>query len=235
MANIHTAILAVMQEVGYVKKQRSAGLNYSYAGEAALIGALRPEMVEQGIYVYVHELRNVQRSSYTTAKGAEMQVTTLEAVVRFVHAASETYIDVLSAGEGADSGDKSQNKAMTAAYKYALRQTFCIETGDDPDKDASVPRAEYRQQEQRPQAAVPRVSPAEQATQPASKDSLLATLGGLREQERKLGGVNREIGTAKDVRGWTDVQLLKEIATTRQRVADLEQMSKPTEAQEVAQ
>jgi hypothetical protein len=35
-------------------------------------------------------------------------------------------------------GDKATAKAMTGAYKYALRQTFCIETGDDPDKDPSV-------------------------------------------------------------------------------------------------
>jgi hypothetical protein len=28
---------------------------------------------------------------------------------------------------------------MTDLYKYALRQTFMIETGDDPDKDASEP------------------------------------------------------------------------------------------------
>ena len=47
------------------------------------------------------------------------------------------YIDVTAPGEGADSGDKSGNKANTCAYKYALRQTFVIETGDDPDEEAS--------------------------------------------------------------------------------------------------
>jgi hypothetical protein len=44
--NIHQAINAVMNEVGYVKKIRSAGVNYSFAGEAALIAAIRPSMVE---------------------------------------------------------------------------------------------------------------------------------------------------------------------------------------------
>ena len=34
-------------------------------------------------------------------------------------------------------GDKSQNKALTVAKKYALRQTFCIATGDDPENESS--------------------------------------------------------------------------------------------------
>lgn len=137
--NIYQAMAAVMEEVGYVKKQRSAGLNYSYAGEAALIEALRPAMVEQGVFVHVLRYFNVLQTSYTTAKGTDMTRTVLQAVIRFAHE-SGTFIDVESAGEGADSGDKSVNKAMTGAYKYALRQTFCIETGDDPDKYPSEPK-----------------------------------------------------------------------------------------------
>lgn len=131
--NIYQAMAAVMEEVGYVKKQRSVGLNYSYAGEAALIEALRPAMVEHGVFVHVLRYFNVSQTSYTTAKGTEMTRTVLQAVIRFAHETG-TFLDVESAGEGADSGDKSVNKAMTGAYKYALRQTFCIETGDDPDK-----------------------------------------------------------------------------------------------------
>ena len=36
-----------------------------------------------------------------------------------------------------DVGDKSANKAATGLLKYALRQTFLIETGDDPDAESS--------------------------------------------------------------------------------------------------
>jgi hypothetical protein len=35
-----------------------------------------------------------------------------------------------------DSGDKATNKAMSAAYKYAALQTFCIPTEGDNDADA---------------------------------------------------------------------------------------------------
>ena len=144
-SNIHEAVNAVMQEVGYVKKSRSNGLNYSYAGEAALIAALRPAMVEQGIYMHVQDV-TFTRENYTTAKGTAMVNTVARAVIRFTHAPSGTFIDVAALGEGSDAGDKSANKAMTGLYKYAMRQTFCIETGDDPDKYAS----EERKEEARP-------------------------------------------------------------------------------------
>lgn len=136
--NVFQAINAIMSEVGYVKKQRAANLNYSYAGEAALIEAVRPAMVFHGVFCYVSNYDNVMQSEYTTTKGSSMTRTTLRATVRFQHE-SGSFIDVQSVGEGADSGDKSLNKAMTGAYKYALRQTFCIETGDDPDKYPSEP------------------------------------------------------------------------------------------------
>ncbi len=136
---IHEAINAVMQEVGYVKKTKSGGLNYSFAGESALISALRPAMVEHGIYMSVHEIKSITRETYTTKSGTPMINTVISAVVRFSHVSGES-IDVASTGEGSDAGDKSANKAMTGLYKYAIRQTFCIETGDDPDKYASEER-----------------------------------------------------------------------------------------------
>ena len=37
-----------------------------------------------------------------------------------------------------DSGDKATNKAMSAAYKYAALQTFCIPTEGDNDADATT-------------------------------------------------------------------------------------------------
>lgn len=138
---IHEAINKVMDEVGYVKKSKAANLNYSFAGEAALIAALRPAMVENGIYMSVSKVNNITRENYTTAKGTAMVNTVIHATVKFTHTSGES-IEVDAVGEGSDSGDKSANKAMTGLYKYALRQTFCIETGDDPDKYASEERGD---------------------------------------------------------------------------------------------
>ena len=38
-----------------------------------------------------------------------------------------------------DSGDKASNKAMSAAFKYACFQTFCIPTEEMQDPDAETP------------------------------------------------------------------------------------------------
>jgi hypothetical protein len=135
--NIHEAILAIMEQVGYVQKTKSPNLNYTYAGEAGLISAIRPWMVAYAVYVSVVSISDVVHERYETANGKQMVNTTLTAVIRFTHSPSNTSFDVYALGEGSDTGDKSQNKALTGAYKYALRQTFCIETGDDPDKDSS--------------------------------------------------------------------------------------------------
>lgn len=131
--NIHEAINAVMGEVGYVKKQKSNDVKYTFAGEAALISALRPAMVEHGIYMHVSKIENVSREHLTTKSGSQMVNTLTTGIVRFTHTPSGTSVDSWATGEGFDSGDKSANKAMTGLYKYAMRQTFCIETGDDPD------------------------------------------------------------------------------------------------------
>lgn len=154
--NIHEAINAIMKEVGYVQKQRGAGLTYSYAGEAALIEAVRPSMVEHGVYVSVLQVAQVSREQYTTAKGTAMINTTVHGIVRFTHV-SGSFIDVQSLGEGADSGDKSCNKAMTGMYKYAIRQTFNIETGDDPDKFSSTEQERPAKQLTAPPKPEPKV------------------------------------------------------------------------------
>ena len=135
--NIDEAIVAIMNQVGYVQKMKAANLTYTFAGEAALIAAIRPWMVHYGVYVRVTEVTEFAQLQYETANGKPMLNTTLRVTMRFTHAPSGSFIDVDARGEGSDSGDKSSNKALTGAYKYALRQTFCIETGDDPDKDAS--------------------------------------------------------------------------------------------------
>ena len=135
--NIHEAILEVMASVGYVQKETNTALRYSYASEAALIRALRPAMVKNGIFCYVLDIPSTHQDTFETAKGSIMNRTLSHGVVRFVHALTDTFIDVHAVGEGMDTGDKSANKAATGLLKYALRQTFLIETGDDPDATSS--------------------------------------------------------------------------------------------------
>jgi hypothetical protein len=140
LKNIEEAIIWIMSQVGYVQKKRTAGLSYSFAGEVALIQALRPYMVEAGVFIHVENVSNVVCREYQTSKGTAMTDVSLDLVAKFTHAPSGTFILAAARGQGADTGDKATNKASTCAYKYILRQTFCIETGDDPDEFASTVR-----------------------------------------------------------------------------------------------
>lgn len=137
-ANIYEAMAAAYTECGYVQKKKAADLNYRFAGERAMIEEIRPAMVRHGIFVYPHCVREVKRETYTTSRGSTMNLVGLVVTYRFAHESGEHDIVVEAYGEGADVGDKAAPKAMTGAFKYALRQAFCIETGDDPDNDSSA-------------------------------------------------------------------------------------------------
>jgi len=148
MEDFLKAKLAVQAEVGYCLKTTSKGLNYSYASEAELIAALRPAMTEHGLTIAPVGMELVNRIEYQTPRGTTMFTTIVRAVYRLSHDSGE-HEDIQVFGEGADVGDKGLPKAMTCALKYALRQSFLIETGDDPDKyisqeKAAAPKADGR-------------------------------------------------------------------------------------------
>ena len=137
LADINEAILAVWDEVGYVQKKFVRDLGYSFAGEQAIINALRPALVRYGITFFVSKQRRRKVYHYASKNQTPMTNVSLELQVTFLHGPSGTKRKVWAWGEGADSGDKATPKAMTGALKYALRQTFGLETGDDPDNTPS--------------------------------------------------------------------------------------------------
>ena len=136
---IHTAMLAIMGEVGFVTKSRTMkGFEtYRFAGEAEFIKAIRPAMVEHGVYCYPSAITSHASETYQTSKGTTMNMEKVAMEFTFVHATSGTEIKVAAMGAGADVGDKAVPKMLTGALKYALRQSFLIETGDDPDNTGS--------------------------------------------------------------------------------------------------
>ena len=150
--NVHAAIAYVMERVAYVQKQSAPGLRYTFAGEEGLIDAVRAEVVAAGLVLTVDDVECIERGEYSTGRGSRMQSTVLRLRARWTHWPTGTQAAVCAVGEGADVGDKSAPKAMTGAYKYLLRETFLLKTGDDPDLDASVPRQEQRKAAPAPSA-----------------------------------------------------------------------------------
>ena len=134
--SLAAAQLAVMKEVAYVQKKGRVGdgkFSYTYAGEAELIAQIRPAMVEHGLVMYPTTCQHVSTEEYTTSRGSRVSLFLGTRVFAFHHVdTGETaFVEVFA--EASDGGDKRASKAMTLAKKYALREFFLIETGDDPD------------------------------------------------------------------------------------------------------
>ena len=68
-------------------------------------------------------------------KGGALFYVTVDAEFDFVAASDGSKHTVKMIAEAMDRSDKATNKAMSAAYKYACFQTFCIPTEGDNDAD----------------------------------------------------------------------------------------------------
>tara|TARA_B100000519_G_scaffold202616_1_gene221547 strand:- start:4914 stop:5528 length:615 start_codon:yes stop_codon:yes gene_type:complete len=134
--SLPAAQLAVMKDVGYVQKKGKVGngkYGYTYAGEAELIAQLRPSMIEHGIVMYPVGSDIYSTEDYTTNNGNRASLILGVREFAFEHIDSGEVRIVKVYAEASDGGDKRASKAMTLAKKYALREFFLIETGDDPD------------------------------------------------------------------------------------------------------
>lgn len=128
--NIYKRIVAIMGDLSYIqkgKKEVSMGPQlYRFVSHDQVASAVHPLLVKHGVAVIptVEEIK--QDTNRTSVKLA----------VAFVNTDNPNdHIITHHYGYGIDGGDKGPGKAISYAYKYALLKTFCLETGDDPDKD----------------------------------------------------------------------------------------------------
>lgn len=126
--NIYQKIVAVMRDIDCIQKSdKKVNGQYTFVSHDQVTSALHPVLVKHGIVVVPTVETCVQVGNRTEV--------TLN--VSFVNA--DVPVDrfsVVSIGYGIDQADKGPGKAVSYAYKYALLKTFCLETSDDPDKDA---------------------------------------------------------------------------------------------------
>lgn len=147
ISNIAEAIVAIMEEVSFVKKEKHRDtVPYKFATESDIIAAVRPIMNKYSVIAYPSQIRDIRTDVFINRRvkqGGEIQETTnhrVNGIVEwtFEHAPTDSRIVVPIASEGIDPGDKATNKFLTYALKYALRQTFLLITGDeDPDATPS--------------------------------------------------------------------------------------------------
>ena len=78
---------------------------------------------------------NVIPRNRVSEKNKALFYVTVKMELEFVAASDGSKHTNSAYGEAMDRGDKATNKAMTAAYKYALFEAFCIPTEGSDDAD----------------------------------------------------------------------------------------------------
>lgn len=131
------AQLKVMEECPYLRKSKSQGLQYTYASEAALIHRVRKSMIRHGLAIVPKGIGQRELRQYPT-KSATMFVWACEMKFTLMHKSGEA-VECAVWVEAGDTTDKAAAKSQTMGLKYALRQLFMIETGDDPDRERQEP------------------------------------------------------------------------------------------------
>lgn len=129
------AVTAEMSKIGISKDRKNQQQGYNFRGIDDVYAALSPLLAKHGLCVLP---RVVDRtvSEQQSKNGGVLFYTALRVEFDFVAAEDASKHTVCTIGEAMDSGDKSSNKAMSAAYKYACFQAFCIPTEGDNDADA---------------------------------------------------------------------------------------------------
>lgn len=147
---IYGAIAKVMQDVGIVGKNDSNDYDkYKYRGIDAVMNALNPAMVKNKVFVAPTVL-DAQREERAGKNGTTMMYTVLTVKYTF-YTEDGSSVDCVVIGEAMDRSDKSTNKAMSAAFKYACFQTFCIPTEEMHDtEEESVPIGQKKANKQAP-------------------------------------------------------------------------------------
>ena len=131
------AVTADLSRIGIAKDSKNAQQGYQFRGIDQVYGALSPLLSKHGLCI-LPRVKDRQVLERQTKSGGALFYTTLIVEFDFVAAEDGSKHTVITVGEAMDSGDKSSNKAMSAAYKYAAFQTFCIPTEADNDADATT-------------------------------------------------------------------------------------------------
>lgn len=130
-------VMATLAKAGISKDRRNEQQNYKFRGIDDVYNALSSALVDAGL-VIIPRFANRHVVERITAKGSVLFYTSMEGHFRIFHVGGSCVEVGPFYGEAMDSGDKSSNKAMSAAYKYMAMEVFCIPTEGDNDADGTT-------------------------------------------------------------------------------------------------
>lgn len=149
---IYSAINAVSTDLasrGIPKNGFNAVADYRYRSIDDLIDGLAPFLAEHQICVLPSVVERVVTERTDDVERYVVSVA-LKVAFNLVSAEDGSSHIVEVYGEALDGGDKATSKAMTAAYKTAMAQTFCIPVAGTADPDGVTHRLSSRPHEVEP-------------------------------------------------------------------------------------
>jgi hypothetical protein len=140
---IYKKMSEVMRDIKYIAKdQKNQAQGFKFRGIDNFVNTLYPALVKHGVFMtprcaYASEvLKDVVRGS--GKPGVDKHVSIRMEYDFYAEDGSKVTVGPIPA-EGLDSGDKATNKALSAALKYALIQTFSVPTEDMAEADLESP------------------------------------------------------------------------------------------------
>lgn len=140
---IYKKMNEVMAEIGFVgKDQKNVAQGFKFRGIDQFVNTLYPALVKHGVFMTPRCTASSQEIVEVTKKDGGTRIDKHVAIQMefdfFAEDGSKVTVGPVPA-EGLDSGDKATNKALSAALKYALIQTFSIPTEDMAEGDLETP------------------------------------------------------------------------------------------------
>lgn len=135
---VFAAIVSVMKEIGSTgisKARKNEQQGYKFRGIDDVYNELNGILSKNNL-VMLPRVTAREQVERQTAKGTPLFFTNVAVDFTLVSAVDGSQTIISTVGEAMDSGDKSSNKALSAAYKYAAMMVFCIPTEGDNDADA---------------------------------------------------------------------------------------------------
>jgi hypothetical protein len=156
---VYQAIASVMADMakdGISKDRKNQQQGYAFRGIDDFYNALSPLLAKHGLCILPRVLSRESTERQTKSGGA-LFYTVVDVEFDMVAAEDGSKHTIRTYGEAMDSADKSTNKALSAAYKYAAMQAFCIPTEGDNDADrVTYEVAAKTQAKPQPQKAPPK-------------------------------------------------------------------------------
>lgn len=134
MTAIYKALAAINSEIEAVAKdKKNPQQGYKFRGIDDMYNALHDLFSKHNVFI-TSEVVDSKREERTT-KGGGVLIYTIATCKFNFYTIDGSFVSSTLEGEAMDSGDKSTNKAMSAALKYALMQMFLIPTEEKLDTE----------------------------------------------------------------------------------------------------